>query len=418
MVDYFIPSNVNALDGADSDFGSGAPVMLPDSAGIPGHPHLMIVGGKDGRLFVVDRDNLGHYDPVNDHVLNAVPNSSGGMTPIAQTGGTLNTPTWYNGKFYVTSGYLGNAKAFTLRPNGTLTPSASAREPSFGYLPGGPLVSSNGTSNGIVWMMDRSANQIHAYDASSLSNELWNSGGSYDTLGAVVRFAEPTVVNGHVYVGTTNSLVAYGLTPPPGTVPVVPVLTATTLSGSSINLTWTDASVAPNIANGYSIEESTDNKTFTVVTTAPATATSIAIGGLAAQTLYYFRIRGFDAVGNSAYSTVVSATTLSKVAGISYPNGFTSPDPQLSLNGSTVVQAGVLQLTDGAANEAGSAFTTSPVDISKFNTQFTFQTTAGQTTGEGFTFTLQNVAPDGAGAIGRRPRLWRGQLGRHGRNRQ
>ena len=84
---------------------------------------------------------------------------------------------------------------------------------------------------------------------------------------------------------------------------------ATALSGSSINLTWTDTTASPNTASGYKVEQSTDNAHFTEVTTAPAGATSIAIGGLAPLTTYYFRIRGFNGLGDSPYSNVASDTT-------------------------------------------------------------------------------------------------------------
>jgi hypothetical protein len=53
------PDQRPAAGQSDNDFGSGAPVLLPDSAGIPGHAHLMVVGGKEGKLYVLDRDNLG-----------------------------------------------------------------------------------------------------------------------------------------------------------------------------------------------------------------------------------------------------------------------------------------------------------------------------------------------------------------------
>ena len=59
IVDYFTPYNVNALDDADEDFGSGSPLVLPDSAGIPGHPHLIVAAGKEGTIYLLDRDNLG-----------------------------------------------------------------------------------------------------------------------------------------------------------------------------------------------------------------------------------------------------------------------------------------------------------------------------------------------------------------------
>ena len=90
--DYFIPYNVAALDGADSDFGSGGPVLLPDSAGIAGHAHLLVAGGKDGRLFVLDRDHLGHFSASGDNALNSVPTGNGPSTPPAANGGTLSTP--------------------------------------------------------------------------------------------------------------------------------------------------------------------------------------------------------------------------------------------------------------------------------------------------------------------------------------
>ena len=71
--DYFIPFNQVALDNADSDFGSGAPILLPDSAGIAGHPHLILASGKEGKIYVVDRDNMGKFNANNDNVLNSVP---------------------------------------------------------------------------------------------------------------------------------------------------------------------------------------------------------------------------------------------------------------------------------------------------------------------------------------------------------
>src|SRR5262249_52108158 len=152
-----------------------------------------------------------------DHVLNAVPDGSGHNTPPKLIAGSLSTPAFYNGEIYWVSGYGGRAKAFTINSDGTLSATSQTAVSSFGGLPGSPSISADGTTDGIVWVMDRSANQIHAYDASTFATELWNSGqksGGGDNLGAVVKFAPPTVANGEVFVGTTNSLVVYGLTPP------------------------------------------------------------------------------------------------------------------------------------------------------------------------------------------------------------
>jgi Legume lectin domain/Fibronectin type III domain len=403
VADYFIPYNVAALDNADSDFGSGAPLLLPDSAGITGHPHLMVAAGKEGKIYLVDRDNLGHFDPNNDHVLNAVPDGSGHNTPPVQLGGSLSTAAFFNGTIYWVSGYSSTARAYSINANGTLSITSQTAIGSFGSLPGSVVVSANATTSGIVWVMDRNLNQIHAYDATTFATELWNSGqkaGGADNLGAVVKFAVPTVANGEVYVGTSNSLVVYGLAQAASAVPNAPVLSATALSGSAINLTWTDSTVAPNTATGYKIEQSSDNITFTQVTTAPAGATSIAIGGLAPSTTYYFRIRGFNSLGDSLYSNTASATTTNQVALLDFSGGFAGSTSKLTYNGTAVINGTKAELTNGALNQAGSFFSTTAVDVTQFATQFTFQISAGTSTADGFTFCLQGNGPTALGPSG------------------
>ncbi len=287
--------------------------------------------------------------------------------------------------------------------NGTLSVTSQTAINNFGYLPGSVIVSANGTTNGIAWVMDRNANQIHAYDATTFATELWNSSqkaGGGDNLGAVIKFAVPTVANGQVYVGTSNSLVVYGLTLPATAVPDAPVLSVAALSGSSINLTWTDSTPSPNTATSYKIEQSTDNVNFTQVATAPAGATSIAIGGLTPLTTYYFRIRGSNGKGDSNYSNTASATTTNQVAVLDFSAGFAGSTSLLTYNGSATINGSKAELTDGGGSEAGSSFSTSPVDVTKFTTQFTFQLTAGTDTADGFTFCIQgsgNTASGGAG---------------------
>src|SRR5262249_10010926 len=124
VADYFIPYNQQALDTADRDFGSGGPLLLPDSAGITGHPHLMIAGGKDGRIYVIDRANMGHFDPNGDHVVNAVPNGSGQNTAPVLVNGLLSTPAYFNGKVYIVSGYDSFAYEVSISSTGKLTATA------------------------------------------------------------------------------------------------------------------------------------------------------------------------------------------------------------------------------------------------------------------------------------------------------
>jgi autotransporter-associated beta strand protein len=408
--DYFIPYNVNALDAADSDFGSGAPLLLPPSAGLPGHPKLMVAAGKSGEIYLLDRDSLGKFDPVNDNVLNSVNDGSGHLEPPNLISGSLSTPAYYNGQIYWVSGYSGSAFSYVISTNQPASvakiTATSQTSSQFGYVPGSIQVTGNGNLNGIVWVMDRNLNAIHAYDASSLATELWNSNqkpGGGDTLGAVDKFNAPTVANGEVFVGTSNSLVVYSTNQAPTAVPNQPALAANALSGSSINLTWTDTSTPPNTATSYSIEESTDNSTFSGVTTAPAGATSIAIGGLQPTTTYYFRIRGHNDLGYSTYSSSASATTTSAVSGLNFSSGFgdLGTQRQFTMNGASHFNGSLLELTtSGNVNQTASAFVTTPIDITAFQTQFTFQTTSGASTAEGLTFTLQNVNPAALGGSG------------------
>jgi fibronectin type 3 domain-containing protein len=357
ITDFFIPYNVSALDSADSDFGSGAPVLLPASMGIPGHPNLMIASGKDGRIYILDRDDLGGYSPLGDDVINAVPNSSNVETPPTAITGQLNTDSVFNGKIYVLPGYGGPAVSFTISPgannSASLVPTSTSSITNLGYEPGSTSISANGTSNGIVWVEDRNANVLRAYDANTFGTELWDSSqaaNNTDAIGALIKFNTPTVANGEVYVGTTNALVVYGLTPAASKVPSQPVLTATTLSSSSINLTWTDPSIAPNLASGYLIDEVVNN-TLVTLTTAAAGATSLAIGGLSAQSTYVFEIAGYNGNGDSNWSAPATATTSSGTGGGGVT---TSPNTPTGLGASAASATSVmLNWTNNAPNETG-----------------------------------------------------------------
>jgi hypothetical protein len=401
VADYFIPYDVAALDAADSDFGSGAPLLFPASAGIPGHPNLMVAAGKSGAIYLLDRDNLGKFDPINDNVINAVNDGSGHLEPPVLIDGSLNTPAYFDGKVYWVSGYSGPAYAYQIDANGTIS-RTSQTTANFGYVPGPVVVSADGTNNGIAWVMDRNLQEIHAYDAATFATELWNSNqapGGGDLLGSVVKFAAPTVANGEVFVGTSVSLVIYG--PKFATAaPTAPILSVATLSGSSINLTWTDASSSASAAAEYSIEESTDGVHFSVAATTPAGSTSVAIGGLQALTIYYFRIRGINTVGNSAYSNTASATTTNLVPLIDFSAGFTGAGATIVQNGTASLNGSALGLTDGNTNQASSAFFTSAVDITMFDTQFTFQISPAGSSAEGLTFTLQDTGPNALGLSG------------------
>jgi hypothetical protein len=223
VTDYFTPFNQAFLGSHDRDLGSGAPLVLPDAAGDAAHPHLLVGGGKQGVMYLLDRDNMGKFSANQSAETSAIVEE----TPSsALAGGAYDTPAYFNQSlFYVPARSTGvRARDFSL-PNGSaqINPTAASLSPDMYMFPGStPSVSSNGSTNGIVWDLDLATNELRAYDATGYNKELYTSdqaANGRDALGAVVKFTVPTVVNGDVYVGTTNSIVAYGLLNPPANVP-------------------------------------------------------------------------------------------------------------------------------------------------------------------------------------------------------
>jgi hypothetical protein len=325
VVDYFTPFNQANLNNGDVDLGSGGPFLLPDSAGSTGHPHLLVGAGKEGRIYLIDRDNMGHFSSSTDNVVQEL--------PAVTISGSFGTGAYFNGQIYYVGGSnIGNpddvAKTFSVA-NGQLSTSPTSRgADTYAYPGNSPSISANGSANGILWAVDKGSNQLRAYNAANLATELYTSAqaaGNRDALGSAIKFAVPTVANGHVYVGTGNALVTYGLLTTATQPPAAPSnLSATAASSTVINLAWTDNDTSPNRATGYDVEDSTNGTTFTQVGTASAGATSFAVSGLTPSTTYTFRVRAFNSIGNSAFSNTASATTLANTGGLAAPSNLTA----------------------------------------------------------------------------------------------
>lgn len=216
VVDWFTPFNQASLNSADLDLGSATAILLPSQPG--SFPHEMIGAGKEGRIYVVNRDNMGHFHSGSDsQIIQSIPNALG-HTPDGEE--NYSTPAYWNENIYFFA-VDDNGKAFSLT-NGLLSTSpTSITSESYGCSGNTPscpgataTVSSNGNSNGIVWaVLPGTPGSLHAYDATNLAHELYNStqNSSRDNLGDTVKFAPPLVVNGKVYVGTRTQLVVYGL---------------------------------------------------------------------------------------------------------------------------------------------------------------------------------------------------------------
>ena len=202
-VDYFTPFNFNALNNEDADVGSAAVAFLGDEAGSVSHPHLMAGSGKEGRIYLIDRDNMGHWQAGSD---SQIPGSVAGAV-----GGLFGNPAYFNKVVYF-CGSGDSLKAFPVSNAQLATSPSSKSSTGFGHPGCVPSISANGISNGIVWALESSAT-LRAYDASNLAAELYNSNqnSARDALGSYVKFTAPAIANGKVYAGTAKALVVYGL---------------------------------------------------------------------------------------------------------------------------------------------------------------------------------------------------------------
>ena len=207
VLDYWTMYNTISESGGDVDLGSGGLMVLPDQTDSTGKVrHLAVAAGKDGNLYVVDRDNLGHYDATNN---GTIYQQLSGALP----GGVWSSPAYFNERVYY--GSVGsNMRSFPIsaaRLNGNSIQTTSTV---FSYPGTTPSISASGTANAIVWATENTNPAVlHAYAAGNLTTELYNSNqaaSSRDHFGIGNKFIAPTIANGKVYVGTTNSVAIFG----------------------------------------------------------------------------------------------------------------------------------------------------------------------------------------------------------------
>jgi outer membrane protein assembly factor BamB len=206
VADYFTMSNEPAESAADRDLGSGGILLLPDLTDASGVVrHLALGAGKDGNLYVVDRDDMGKYDPSSDDIWQQLD----GVFP----GGIYSTPAYFNGTVYY-GDVGGTLKAFSVTGAKLSGTPASQTATVFPYPGAAAAVSADGTANGIVWAVENSAPAVlHAYDAANLGEELYDSNqapGGRDQFGAGNKFITPTIADGMVFVGTPDGVAVFG----------------------------------------------------------------------------------------------------------------------------------------------------------------------------------------------------------------
>lgn len=217
--DYFTTSDQACRYAHGLDYGSAGPLLLPPQTGSV--PNMIFTTGKQVGTcettfagYVLNRDNLGHTG--GQISAPSLPNGGGEQSPAY----------WFNGTTqYIYNGGDGDAlRAFTVSSAGVSTNPVLAGPNTFDSGTS-PIISANGTTNGIVWALERLDDPdhqpgfqpavLHAYNANTLA-ELYNSSqaaSGRDTAGPSVKFQVPMVANGKLYVGTQTELDVYGLCP-------------------------------------------------------------------------------------------------------------------------------------------------------------------------------------------------------------
>ena len=208
VVDYFNMSNTVNESGEDADLGSGGAMVLPDlSYGTTSTLNLAVGAGKDGNVYVVNRNNMGKWKANSNNVYQELP----GAVP----NGVWGVPAYFNSTVYFCD-VNATLKSFSIA-NGRLSTTPVQTGASFTYPGVLPSVSANGTSNGIVWAIENTGIAVlHAYAANDLTQELYNSNqasNSRDHFGSGNKFITPMIADGKVFAATTNSVAVFGLLP-------------------------------------------------------------------------------------------------------------------------------------------------------------------------------------------------------------
>jgi len=357
LADYFTPFNQAALSGVDEDLGSGGPMLLPDSVGSGGHPHLLVGCGKQGNIYILDRDNLGKFNATAD-------------TQIVQSlvnviAGTWSSPAFFNGLIFYQGAY--DVLTSLQITNATLSTTPGSQSTTFIGFPGAtPSISANGLSNPIVWVLQNDGYNsgtpqiLHAYPANSLSNELYNSSqaesGLRDQPGLPVKFTVPTVINGKVYVGSQYAVSAFGLAPGWTAIPTISpngaiftnsaLVTISCLTTGATMYYTLDGSTPTILSTRYTAPFTISNS---AAVKAFATQTNLVDSGITSATFLNSLVVG-NGVGltgrywSNQLRTTNGTPTLIRVDPIIDFNwSGTSPDPSISQTDFSAVWSGQVQ---------------------------------------------------------------------------
>jgi hypothetical protein len=308
VLDYFTPYNQATLNGQDNDVAAGGVLLLPTTNG----KQLLAQQGKQGTIYLLNTatGSMGKY------CVQLSPACSSNDPQIVQeimaaSSGIWGSPAYWNGNLYWTGANDPiNAYSVTFNSNGSASISTSPTSTTavhFAFSAPTPSISANGTTNGILWALDGSADDstcdggglyclgLYAYDATNLGHLLYSSSqaaNNRDSPGTAHKFQTPIIANGKVYVGTVGVVTAYGL------LAAAPPTTATPVfSPAPGSYTSTQTVTISDGTSGAVIHYTTNGTT-------PSTSSPVYSGALTVRATE--TLQAIAVAPNSAASTVAS----------------------------------------------------------------------------------------------------------------
>ena len=343
--DLFTPMNQSSLDKGDADFGSGGALVLPDQPGLT--YQLAVAAGKDGNMYLMDEDNLGGYSTTKNNVIATY--SIGGC--------------WCGESYFVDSDGVGRVVS---SGNSTIqvwklatSPTVSLTNTTSGSISNGQdpgfftSISSNGTSNPIIWALSRPATSnngapisLYAFNPDSgggaMTNLFSSPAGNWPNMGGNANLV-PVVANGLVFVASNQQLQIFGLTATPaGTTTTLTSSVNPSIQGKSVTFT---ATVIPQSGSGIPAGTVTFQNGATVLGKKPLTAGTVTFitqalpPGSDSITAVYGGSSTFTASTSSPLNQFVQATTTTVV---------TSSLPTQSSYGQTVLFSATVSSSIGA----------------------------------------------------------------------
>ena len=309
VADWFTPFNQSTLNGGDTDLGSGGVLLLPDLPAGLANQQLLVQMGKEGKIYLIDRNNMGQFcstcTSIDTNIVQEIPGASTGI---------FGSPAFWNNTLYWGAGrHNGSAdyiKAWSFNANGSgliSTSPVSQTSKLFSFSTAAPVISANGASNGILWVLDNSSftssccQILYAFDATNLGTMLYSSkqaANSRDVPGGAVKFTAPVVANGRVYVGSRGKVSAFGLLSGLVGTPIFSPKAGTYTSAQSVSITDT--------TTGATIYYTTDG-------TVPTTGSNLYSGPITvASTETLKAIAAASGYSNSAVATgafIIAAAT-------------------------------------------------------------------------------------------------------------